>query len=106
MSDFSASGIYGFPALTVDTLEHGDPRVVGWVREAVVEGDRVNRDDPSYEQAEVGMRYVVGDQRRSTAGAPDLPYLPKMTINESRKVVQAHASAGCGALFRRAYLGP
>lgn len=92
MSDFSASGIYGFPALTVDTLEHGDPRVVGWVREAVVEGDRVNRDDPSYEQAEVGMRYVVGDQRRSTAGAPDLPYLPKMTINESRKVVQAHAS--------------
>jgi hypothetical protein len=76
----------------MDTLRQGgDPRVVGWVREAVVEGDRLNRDDPSYERAELGMRYIVGEQRRDPA-EDQIKYLPKMTINESRKVVQAHAS--------------
>lgn len=79
------------PLLTASTLEHGDPRVVGWIREAVVEGDRLNRDDPSYERAELGMRYVVGEQRRDPS-QDQIKYLPKMTINESRKVVQAHAS--------------
>ena len=39
MADFSASGIDGMPLLTVDTLHQGgDPRVIGWMREAVVEG--------------------------------------------------------------------
>lgn len=89
--DFSSSGIESFPLLTPSTLENGDPRVLGWLREAVGEGDRLNRDDPSYERAEIGMRYVVGDQRRDPA-ADQIKYLPKMTINESRKVVQAHAS--------------
>ena len=92
MSDFSFSGISDLPLLTADTLKQGgDPRVVGWIREAVVEGDRLNRDDPSYERAELGMRYVVGEQRRDPA-EDQIKYLPKMTINESRKVIQAHAS--------------
>ncbi len=92
MADFSSSSIEAFPQLTVDTLNRGgDPRVVGWIREAVVEGDRLNRDDPSYERAELGMRYIVGEQRRDPS-EDQVKYLPKMTINESRKVVQAHAS--------------
>ena len=92
MADFSDSQIYGMPQLNVDTLRQGgDPRVLGWIREAVVEGDRLNRDDPSYERAELGMRYIVGEQRRDPS-EDQVKYLPKMTINESRKVVQAHAS--------------
>jgi hypothetical protein len=92
MADFTDSGIMGLPLLTADTLRQGgDPRTLGWIREAVVEGDRLNRDDPSYERAELTMRYVVGEQRRDPS-EDQVKYLPKMTINESRKVVQAHAS--------------
>ncbi len=89
--DFGPSGVLDLPALTSDTLQHGDPRVIGWIREAVTEGDRLNRDDPSYDKAELGMRYIVGEQRRDGAEEA-IKYLPKLTINEARKVVQAHAS--------------
>lgn len=92
MSEFSASGIYQLPPLTGESLrEGGDPRVAGWVNEAVLDGDRLNKDDPSYLIAEAGMDYIVGRQRRSNP-EDALAYLPKMTINESRKVTQAHAS--------------
>lgn len=92
MADFSPSGIPGLPSLTVSTLqESGDPRTIGWLREMVQEGDRLNRDDPSYDHAEIGMRYITGDQRRDPTEAA-IKYLPKITINESRKAAQAHAS--------------
>lgn len=106
MSDFSSSGIYGMPSLDaaaltgVDTLDggRGDSRVVGWLREAILEGDRINQADPSYDQAVKGMEYIVGEQFGSSASTtgsrvPTPPsYLPRMTINEARKVTQAHAS--------------
>src|SRR5436190_3733441 len=99
MPDLSPSGIYGMPIGTLESLKGvdsregatGDPRVVGWLREAVQEGDRINQSDPSYDQAAQGMAYVVGEQRKVGRDAP-AAYLPQMTINESRKVVQAHAS--------------
>lgn len=92
MADYSPSGVEGLPLLTADTLALGtDPRTLGWLREAVAEGDRLNRDDPSYDKAEIGMRYIVGEQNRNP-GTPTPTYLSQMTINESRKVVQAHAS--------------
>lgn len=99
MADLSPSGIYGMPIGTLESLKgvdsregaSGDPRVVGWLREAVQEGDRINQSDPSYDQAAQGMAYVVGEQRKVGRDAP-AAYLPQMTINESRKVVQAHAS--------------
>lgn len=98
MPDFSPSGIYQFPTQTVEALRGidtrdgavGDPRVVGWLREMVQEGDRINRSDPSYDLAQVGMEYIVGEQRKPAD--KKLAYLPQMTLNESRKVVQAHAS--------------
>lgn len=99
MADLSPSGIYGLPVGTLDALRgvdsrdgaSGDPRVVGWLREAVQEGDRINQSDPSYDKAAKGMAYVVGEQRR--VGRDAAPgYLPQMQINESRKVTQAHAS--------------
>lgn len=97
MPDLSPSGIYGLPAGTLDALKGvdswtggaGDPAVVGWLREAVLEGDRINQSDPSYDLAGKGMAYIVGEQQKA---ADARQYLPRMTQNESRKVVQAHAS--------------
>ena len=98
MADFSTSGLDGMPGLTWDSVKMssdprnpGDTRVLGWLREAISDGDRLNRADPAYDRADVGMRYITGDQRQDPTAAA-IAYLPKMTINESRKVVQAHAS--------------
>jgi hypothetical protein len=97
MSDFSSSGMesMGFPALTHEALTgQGDPRVLGWLREAVQEGDRISKSDPSYDKMSAGMAYVAGDQRPQSAPAQGKPsYIPSTTINESRRVVQSHASA-------------
>lgn len=94
MADFGPSGIEGLPGQTLDALERGgDPRVLGWLREAVVEGDRLNRSDPSFDQAEVGMRYVSGDQMMVGNQGEPPAYLPRLIINDSRRVVQAHVSA-------------
>ncbi len=91
MSDFSTGGLDSLPATSADSLQHGDPRIIGWIREAVEEGDRINRADPSYEQIEPAMRYVVGEQL--TSDYRKLKYLPQVVINESRKALQAHVSA-------------
>jgi len=94
MADFSPSGIEGMPALTADSLQFGDPRVMGWLREAVIEGDRINRSDPMYDLMELGMKYVAGEQGISSGSQGQPPsYLPRLTINQSRKVMQAHVSA-------------
>lgn len=97
MSDFSPNGLeaMGFPSQTLDSLERGgDPRVLGWLREAVQEGDRINRSDPMYDRMAQGMAYVAGDQRPMNAPAQGQPsYLPNLQINESRRVVQGHVSA-------------
>lgn len=91
MPDFSSSGIYGLPSLTASTLQDGDPRVLGWLQEAVTEGDMLNRDDPAFDRCEQGMRYIIGEQK--IAENPTLTYVPTAVINKSRKGVQAHVSA-------------
>ena len=92
MPDFSPSGIYGLPALTVDGLRvGGDPRVLGWLQEAIQEGDLLNRTDPAFDQADKGMRYIIGEQRQQDQ--PHIQYIPYAVINKSRKAVQAHTSA-------------
>lgn len=92
MPDFSPSGIYGLPALTTTTLKQGgDPRVLGWVQEAIQEGDLLNRQDPAFEAADKGMRYVIGEQRQQEQ--PHITYIPYAVINKSRKAVQSHVSA-------------
>jgi hypothetical protein len=92
MAEFGPSGIDGLPLATPDTLQYGDPRVLGWLREAIQDGDRINKSDPSYDRAEIAMRYIAGEQRKNPA-EPQLPWLPALQINHSRKVVQAHVSA-------------
>ncbi len=91
MAEFSESLIDGLPKATAETLEHGDPRVISWLIEAEDEGDRINRDDPNYEKIDTAMRFVAGDQR-SHAKRDRPAYLPWVTLNESRKSVQAHVS--------------
>lgn len=94
MADFSPSGIYGLRPTTLDSLEKGDHSAVGWVREAVQEGDRFNRTDPGYDQMELGMEYVVGQHRPTSIGGSGGPsYLPRLQLNESGKVMNAHVSA-------------
>lgn len=92
MSDFSPSGIYGLPAMTADTLRlGGNPAVLGWLQEAIQEGDLLNRQDPAFEMADKGMRYIIGEQNDKQSAA--LPYIPFAVVNKSRKSVQAHVSA-------------
>lgn len=97
VSDFSASGLehLGLPTMTWEALQRGgDPRVLGWLREAVAEGDRINRADPQYDRMEQGMAYVSGQQRGLYESLGSQPrYIPPVMINESRRVVQAHVSA-------------
>ncbi|HEY6415603.1 MAG TPA: hypothetical protein VIX41_05185 [Acidimicrobiales bacterium] len=91
MADFSASGVLDLPRTTAESLTRGDPRVLGWLREWVQEGDAINRQDPSYDLIGRAQDYIVGQQR-----SPDqckLKYLPQVTINETRKAMQAHVSA-------------
>jgi hypothetical protein len=91
MADFSPSGVIDLPATSADALSRGDPRVLGWLKEWLQEGDLINRADPSYDNIERAYEYVVGEQK--SADQRKLKYLPQITINETRKAMQAHVSA-------------
>jgi hypothetical protein len=91
MADFSRSTVADLPTGSIDTLLHGDPRVLGWLREWVQEGDMINRSDPSYDLIGKAQDYVTGNQL-----SPEqckLKYLPQVVINETRKAMQAHVAA-------------
>src|SRR5262245_47422410 len=89
--EFSSSGVRDLPRTTADSLLNGDPRVLNWLREWVQEGDAINRADPSYDLISQAQAYIVGEQR--SAETCKLKYLPQVTINETRKAMQAHVSA-------------
>ena len=91
MADFSPSGVYALPRTSAEQLQSGDPRVLGWLREWVQEGDLINRQDPSYDLIGKAQDYIVGQQL-----SPEqckLKYLPQVVINETRKAMQAHVAA-------------
>lgn len=91
MAEFSASTIADLPRTTADSLRHGDPRVLGFLKEWREEGDAINQSDPSYACIEQAQRYIVGEQL-----SPEhrkLKYLPQVVDNETRKAMQAHVSA-------------
>src|SRR3990172_6460985 len=91
MPEFSIAGIRDLPRTTADTLAKGDPRVLGWLPEAIEAGDRINPADPSYDVIERSQLYLVGEQL--SPERQRLKYLPQVVINETRKAVQAHVSA-------------
>jgi hypothetical protein len=90
MAEFTGSSVRDLPRTSAETLQRGDLRVHGWVLEAVQEGDRINKQDPSYENIGMAQRYVVGEQLSDDRRK--LQYLPRVTVNESRKAMQAHVS--------------
>ena len=91
MADFSSSGVADLPPTTSESLQRGDPRVLGWIREALEDGDRIIRSDPSYDQIQHSYDYITGEQLSPARRA--LKYLPQVVINESRKAIQVHVSA-------------
>ena len=91
MAEFSSSGILDLPPTTSESLLRGDPRVLGWIREAEEDGDRIIKSDPSYDQIQKSYDYIVGEQLSPQRRA--LKYLPQVVINESRKAIQVHVSA-------------
>jgi hypothetical protein len=91
VAEYSGSGVLDLPATSADSLQRGDPKVLGWLKEWTQEGDLINRSDPSYENIGRAQQYIVGEQL-----SPEhrrLKYLPQITINETRKAMQAHVSA-------------
>jgi hypothetical protein len=91
VADFSPSGVLDLPRTSAESLLQGDPRVLSWLREWVQEGDFINRQDPSYDLISRSQDYIVGQQL--SPEACKLKYLPQVTINETRKAMQAHVSA-------------
>src|SRR5262245_60166897 len=72
----------------------GNPVTRAWLLEQVAEGDRINRDDPSYGLVDKSQRFIAGDQRSARDVVEDnLQYLPRTRFNESRKATQAHVAA-------------
>ena len=93
MADFSPSGIQGLPPLTWDAKQvKGDGRTLGWCREAIQDGDAINRADPMYPLMETGMRYVGGEQRVAGPNQPAYAH-PDLRVNECRAAMQGHVSA-------------
>lgn len=91
MAEYSGSDILDLPATSAESLQHGDLRVLSWLKEWVQEGDLINRSDPSYEHIARAQQYIVGEQLSPEQRR--LKYLPQITINETRKAMQAHVSA-------------
>jgi hypothetical protein len=89
--DFSGNGQLDLPATTAESLSTGDPRVLAWLKEAIAEGERINRADPSYSVIERAQQYIVGEQLGEEQRR--LKYLPQIVVNETRKAMQAHVSA-------------
>jgi len=66
-----------------------DSRVLGWCKEALQEGERINKSDPAYQEMDKQISYVMGNQ--ITGDHPS--YIHKVVINKCKKAIQQHASA-------------
>lgn len=67
----------------------GDSRILGWIKEAHDEGQRVNENDPAFPKIDEMMSYVLGEQLKQ----PRPSYLPGMVVNKTKKAIKTHASA-------------
>jgi len=66
-----------------------DTRILGWIREAITEGDRFIRDDPQFPLIDKAMDYVLGQQ----LGGVRPSYLPNVVVNQVKKAVRGHVAA-------------
>lgn len=67
----------------------GHPSLLGWLKEGVQEGERINQADPNFHKMDRLLDYVLGEQ----LPFPRPTYLPGMTLNRSKKAIRAHVSA-------------
>lgn len=66
-----------------------DSRILGWCKEALQEGERINKADPAYPEMDKQIAYAMGNQL--TGDHPS--YLHKVVINQCKKAINQHASA-------------
>ena len=94
---YSSSGIYQLPTLTDGYLQRRDSqyasRLLGWLSDAVIEGDAINTADPNFDKIERGMKYVSGDQFPAPDQPPFPQYMEPMSFDYCSKAMKAHASA-------------
>lgn len=72
-----------------DFFSPGDSRVLGWVFEALQEGESIVKQDPGYSRIDSLMEYVLGNQLKG----PRPSYLPQMVINQTKKALLTHTAA-------------
>lgn len=99
MPSYSPAGFHDFPVMSDDALNGRDPRynsrLMGWLDEAIAEGDGFIQQDPNYHKMAEGMAYVSGDHKLGIQGiaAGTLGDIEKFTLNLCRRAAQAHVSA-------------
>lgn len=95
--EFTPSGLYGLPGISVDYLAGNSRRVIdginGWLTEAIQEGDLINESDPQCEHIAGGMAYCSGDQNPPPDNAVPPQYLQQIQIDMCTKAMRAHVSA-------------
>jgi hypothetical protein len=67
----------------------GDPRILGWLKEARDAGDQINKEAPGFDKIDQMQDYIMGDQL--TKDRP--PYAPKVVINRTKKAILTKISA-------------
>lgn len=66
-----------------------DTRLLGWLRESLQEGIRVNNSDPASKNADTIIKYIMGEQ--TTGNHPS--YLHHVVVNQIKKSIRTHVSA-------------
>jgi hypothetical protein len=81
----------GSSGITSNFGEYSDS-LLGYLREAMQEGVRINRADPAFQKADDVIAYIQGAQP-CTPGGKRVDYLPNVILNQMKKAVSAHVSA-------------
>lgn len=71
-----------------DLEASGDPRVLGWFREAIQDGERYIRADPQYSKMDKLQDFNAGEQWEGDAPS----YVPRVVLNHIKKAIKAHSS--------------
>lgn len=66
-----------------------DSRILGWLREALQEGERFNKSDPAYPEMDKQIAYAMGDQ----LSGDNPSYVRRVIVNQCKKAINQHASA-------------
>jgi len=78
----------GHPGLSRGQVfyDTGDSRLRGWIREAIDEGERINKSDPSFARMDTCISYLMGEQLQGRRPK----YVPAVVINEVKKTIREH----------------